>query len=116
VKINKKNIRWDNLIFKDKMKFFSIWSLTSVISNFATIFGTVFFIMRSYIPIELSNFVLGLGCMLQWFSLIKYLDTTYKYSFITRTFKRALPRVLRAIISIVPIFIGYAFLGMSLFW
>ena len=101
---------------RDKMKFFSIWSFISLTANFASLFGSLFYIFRSYLDIGLANFVLGFGCLLYWWGLLRYLDTTYKYSFISKTFKRSLPIVIRAILSIIPFLLGYAFLGISLFW
>jgi hypothetical protein len=116
VKVSKKNVKWENLTLRDRFNLFSIWSLTSLISNFSSLFGSFFYIFRGFLYIELSNFVIGFGCALAWIGCIRYLGTTYKYSFILRTFKRSLPIVLRTIISMIPFFIGYAFLGVCLFW
>ena len=54
--------------------------------------------------------------MLAWFVMLRYLLKTESYRAMLTSFSRASPFIMRAIISIIPLFVGYAFLGMSLFW
>jgi len=59
---------------------------------------------------------LGLGCMLAWWTLLRYLLKTQTYSSMWASFSFSAPFVGRALISVMPLFIGYAFLGMAIFW
>ena len=53
---------------------------------------------------------------MQWFVMLRYLAKTETYKAMLTSFFKAAPFVGRAIVSIIPLFIGYAFLGMALFW
>ena len=54
--------------------------------------------------------------MFAWFVMLRYLLKTESYRAMLTSFSRASPFIMRALISIMPLVIGYAFLGMSLFW
>lgn len=60
--------------------------------------------------------ILGLGCMGAWIVLLKYLMKLQSYKTILSSLKNGAAFVFYAFISICPVFIGYAFLGMALFW
>jgi len=54
--------------------------------------------------------------MLAWWTMLRYLLKTEQYKSMLVSFQKAAPFLIRALISIVPLFIGYAFLGISYFW
>lgn len=54
--------------------------------------------------------------MLAWFVILRYLLKTQDYSVMLMSFYKAQPFVVRALISVIPLFIGFAFLGMAIFW
>lgn len=60
--------------------------------------------------------MIGFGCLLTWISLTKYLENSPSYTFINRTMKVSMPVILRAMIGVFPFFMGFAFLGLCLFW
>lgn len=66
--------------------------------------------------LDIAEIFLGFGCMLSWLSFTRYLESTNQYTFVNRTMRAAMPVVLRAMIGIIPFFIGFAFLGLCLFW
>jgi hypothetical protein len=51
-----------------------------------------------------------------WISFTRYYENTQDFNLISRTFAVAIPSLLRAMIGVAPVFMGYVFLGMSLFW
>lgn len=51
-----------------------------------------------------------------WCSLPSFVHQTAQYSLITRTVGFTLPIIGRALIGILPVFFGFAFLGLCLFW
>ena len=59
---------------------------------------------------------LGFGCFMTWASFTRYFENTKDFNLISRTFGVAIPVLLRTILGITPTFIGYALLGMCLFW
>lgn len=54
--------------------------------------------------------------MLAWFVILRYLLKTQNYSVMLMSFSKAQPFVIRALISVIPLFIGFAFLGTAVFW
>lgn len=54
--------------------------------------------------------------MLAWWTILRYLLKTQAYKSMLASFSKSAPFVARALISMIPLFIGYAFLGMAIFW
>lgn len=111
-----KGLSWDELGFSEKAKLFNKWSLVSIIANLFLIAGTILYIVNRFKRILMSETLLGFGCMLTWISFSRYIENATEYSFVNRTMKAALPIVMRTMIGILPFFIGFAFLGLCLFW
>ncbi len=80
------------------------------------IFGSIVFIFKISVEVSVNELILGLSCMLTWVSLIRYLDHSYDYSFVPRTLGEAVPVILKTMAGILPLFLGFAFLGIALFW
>lgn len=60
--------------------------------------------------------LIGLSCMMNWLALIKYMSYSKDYAFIPRALMRSAPLVARVAIGAIPLFFGFAFLGMTLFY
>lgn len=54
--------------------------------------------------------------MLVWVSLTRYIEHNKEFSFISRTISHAMPDVIRHLVNVVPIYIGFAMFGMAVFW
>ncbi|CDW79317.1 UNKNOWN [Stylonychia lemnae] len=113
---NFRNVKWENLRFSEKAKIFNYWSIVIVIGNFFQIFGSVMFLGRDIIPLMTQNLFVGLGNFLCWVSITKYVEHAPAYSFFSRTISYSGPDICRNLINVIPLFIGFAMLGMSLFW
>lgn len=107
---------WDDLLFWDKLRLFEIWSLISIIANLCQILGCFYSIFRNNLDLDTADKNLGLGCMLAWWTMLRYLLKTQSYRSMLASFQKSAPYVARALISMIPLFIGYAFLGMAIFW
>lgn len=57
----------------------------------------------------------GLGACLLCFSLVRWISHKRKYSAITRTLARGLPKALAYIVGVLPIFVGYVVFGVARF-
>lgn len=108
-------IKWEDLTFGDKAKLFRYWSIVTLFANIIQIFGALFFLLKIYVDLSISEFLVGFGCMLAWISLIEYLEYSPKHSFISKTLSSALPKVMKTLIGVLPIFIGISLFGLSLF-
>lgn len=51
------------------------------------------------------------GCMIAWFVLVQYFEFDQEYSYFANTISRALPTVGKYFLGVLPVFMGYAFLG-----
>merc|ERR1711907_55717 len=55
------------------------------------------------------------GCSLLWVNLVRYLQYNRNYYMVILTIRYAAPRVLRFLVGVLPIMMGYAFFGMTYF-
>ena len=60
--------------------------------------------------------MIGLGCMAAWIGLVRYMETSRHYSIQSKTISMTMPNDLRVLMSALPIFLGYTFLGIAIFW
>lgn len=95
---------------------FSYWNFFIILSNIFQIFGVFTLFARDYIPLSSMQIFVGIGCSLSWFSLSKYIEHASEYSYFSRTIFHAGPDIIRNLINVLPFFIGFAMLGMSVFW
>ena len=111
-----KEANWDDLLLWDKIRLFDPWCIISILANICQIEGCWYTIYRDKLDLNEVDNILGIGCMLAWWTMLRYLLKTEQYKSMLVSFQKAAPFIVRALISIVPLFIGYAFLGISYFW
>jgi len=104
------------LKMKDKKKLFNMWSLISILGNIVQIFGSVLSLFDSNNTMTSTEILVGFGCMLAYINIGRYLEYNREYSTIFATIKRALPNVLRYLLGVMPIFFGFIFFGLCMFW
>ena len=107
---------WQDLLLSDKMRLIDIWSIISILANICQVIGSFYSMFRARLSLTTPDQILGVGCMLAWFTMLRYLMKTHQYKSMLASFQKAAPFVARALISMIPLFIGYAFLGMAIFW
>eukprot|EP00347_Sterkiella_histriomuscorum_P020416 403337889 len=113
---SKKQKDWHELGLWDKLAIVNFWVIVLILSDFLILSGTTIFIFIEDKEIANAEIFLGFGCFFCWCSLPSYLHQTSQYSLINRTISYTLPVVLRAMSGIIPLFFGFAFLGLCLFW
>ena len=60
--------------------------------------------------------LIGLGCMSAWIGGVHYMETSKNYSLLAKTIGIAMSTLLKTLISALPLVLGYAFLGLAIFW
>lgn len=108
--------KWDMLKTGEKRKFFNKWSIICLLGNIVQIFGTILSLINSQDVDTPSEVLIGFGCMLAYINIGRYLDYNKDYSTIYATITRALPNVMRYLLGVLPIFFGFIFFGLCLFW
>ena len=63
-----------------------------------------------------GDLAIGVGGMLTWITLAKYYENIGGYNIVLSTFHNCSSIVTMALLGILPLFIGFGLLGMSIFW
>jgi mucolipin 2 len=93
----------------------------SVFGNFIQIVSAVIAIIDSVSDIDLLVFrfeegLIGLGCMVSWLMMLKYLEYNPNINLMTSTLRLASSNLLMFMLGVLPFFFGFVFLGQCLFW
>jgi Polycystin cation channel len=108
--------RWEELSLSEKLAIFNYWHIVYILSDLSLITGCLIMLIIKQEAFMMADFFIGFGCFFAWCSLPSFIHQTAKYSLITRTVSFTLPIVGKALLGVVPIFFGFAFLGLALFW
>jgi hypothetical protein len=98
---------------KKKMKF-DQWSLICLTGNIIQIFGSIISLLTT--NMKTIEFLIGFGCFFSYLYLGKYIEYAKSYSTIYVTIEKSLPNVVRYLIGVAPIFLGYMIFGYCVFW
>ena len=112
----KKKLSWNDKSFSEKFGSISKWALVTLAGNVFTFFGTVFLGMLSTFEMKEMELFLGIGCMLTWFSFTRYYENNRDFNLISRTAAKAIPFIGRTMVGLLPTVIGYALLGLCIFY
>jgi len=123
-------ILWQDLKFSDKAKLCGYGSLFIILMNTVQIIGSLnhlgeafqfFGGLEQQFPMEGfrrsdPEILVGFGCLLAWVTIIRYMGYSKQYAVLYKTLQIAMPNVIITLICILPILLGYTFLGMSWFY
>lgn len=101
---------------KHPLKMIDFWNIISILANSIQFFGATISIFE---PKNKGNFkyvLVGIGCFLSWVNLVRYFQFNKSYFFLFATLFRSASVAGKYLIGIMPIFLGFGFLGCSLFW
>jgi len=107
---------WEGLTFRQKLRFFDMWVILTVVGNLCQMFGAVMFLYNQEIIQKVQETLIGLGCFCAWVGLTRFLEHTSNAYIIINTLKRSFNVIIPYIIGLLPIFMAYVFLGFCLFW
>eukprot|EP01113_Clastostelium_recurvatum_P022282 TRINITY_DN2654_c0_g1_i1.p1 TRINITY_DN2654_c0_g1~~TRINITY_DN2654_c0_g1_i1.p1 ORF type:complete len:695 (-),score=161.61 TRINITY_DN2654_c0_g1_i1:29-2113(-) len=109
---------WKDLPTRIKLKFFSYWSIFNIIGNLLIMASSLLSIVDQYwnLPPGFEIHIMsGLGSFLLVINLMRYLEFNESFYILILSLEKACMRVLRFVISCVPIYYGYALCGVALF-
>ena len=66
--------------------------------------------------LNVHEIIVGFACFFAWVGIVRFLNHTSHSYTIINTLERASDILIPYIIGVVPIFMGYAFLGLCFFW
>merc|ERR1719319_2034485 len=112
---------WRELTCQQKMQFFNLWFFISTAANVFNIISCCLniqmFLGRADddatwdYPLAFT----GLACAFFWFGLVQYLEHFPNYYGLILTLRMSAPRVLRFVLGVAPVFIGFAMFGVAFF-
>lgn len=107
---------WESLGITEKLKFFNFWVIFMVVGNLFQIFGGILSFLDQNSVLTVHEIVVGFGCFFAWIGIVRFLNHTSHSYTIVNTMGRSAETIGLYIVGVFPIFMGYAFLGMCLFW
>lgn len=99
-----------------KSSLFQYWSIICLIGNIFQIFASAISISNTNNISSGTEILVGFGCMLAFINIGRYIEYSENYSTIYLTISGALPNVMRYLIGVMPIFLGFIFFGLCIFW
>eukprot|EP00054_Salpingoeca_dolichothecata_P023462 m.156423 g.156423 ORF g.156423 m.156423 type:complete len:321 (+) comp24688_c0_seq9:914-1876(+) len=112
---------WGDVSLTEKLYFFNLWHFTSALGEVCLILGLSIPLQRQYgtyredfQSIDGPDAVRAMGLFLVWISLLKYLEWEKDCYVLILTIKGSITRVLKFILTVSPIYIGYIFVGTFL--
>lgn len=95
---------------------FNSWSIICMAGNIMQVFGSAISLFDTNNIMTSTEILVGFGCMLAFLNLGRYIEYSQNYATIYVTLRNSLPKVMRYLIGVTPIFLGYIFLGLCIFW
>nr|MBE5724878.1 transient receptor potential cation channel, mucolipin ortholog [Cucujiformia] len=105
-----------SLSFSDRRKFFNLWYVMIIANDFLIIVGSS---IQEQIEREeftsdqwnVCSVFLGLGNLLVWFGVLRYLGFFKTYNVVILTLEKAAPQVARFLLCAILIYAGFTFCG-----
>lgn len=113
---------WDKLSFREKLFFFDLWFVFCMIGNLIQIWGSILSLANELSTSNknkqqiTSEILIGFSCWFSWLNLLRYLEYHKNIHLLTNVMRNSGPQIIRFLVGIVPIFMGYVVLGVCLFW
>lgn len=104
------------LSFQDQLDFIDFWFVMIIINDILIIAGSAIKIRIEQRITEgdqynLCSILLGLGNLLAWAGVLRYLGYFHKYNILILTLKQALPNVMRFMLCALLLYGGFCFCG-----
>jgi len=108
-------ITWEHLTWREKLSFFNLWFCITIVGNLIQFIATI----TCFLPggsVTGRLVCLGVACFFAWLNLLRYLEYFSTYYLLIRTLQMGVPRVGEFLVGVVPVFFGFAVMGVCLFW
>ena len=100
---------------KTSKKIISEWDFTELAANIFQFTGSSLLLMN--VPkTVIVGAAIGLGSFFSWINIIQYLRYNRKYYVFFRAIVKSFPSILKLVVGMIPLFVGYAFIGTAIFW
>ena len=106
----------NSLTYKEDKKLFNYWYIVCLIGNVIQIFSAIMCLIDPDIVLTSTECLVGFGCSFAYINILRYFEFNDNFSIIGKSIRKGLPTMLRYLFGVLPVLLGFAILGMSLFW
>ena len=99
----------------NKEEYISVWDFIELAANIFQFTGS-FVLLIDVLKIPIGSTAVGLGCFFSWINLIQHLRYTPRYYNHFRAILMSIPSVMKLVIGMMSMYVGYAFFGTAVFW
>jgi hypothetical protein len=92
------------------------WNLFCLIGNVIQIFASFMSLFDTKHTGYSTEMFIGFGCMFAFINIARYIEYSESYAILYTTLRGAMPNVMRYLIGVMPIFLGFVFFGLCVFW
>ncbi len=94
---------------------FNTWQYIALAGNIFQVLGSSLYLVdvRQRSP---ANIVIGFGCFFSWLNILRYLQYNAQYFTLFTSLMKSLPSVVKFMVGVMPLFLGYAFFASAVFW
>eukprot|EP00040_Diaphanoeca_grandis_P011993 m.61240 g.61240 ORF g.61240 m.61240 type:complete len:720 (+) comp22953_c0_seq1:208-2367(+) len=115
-------LRWEQLNWKDKLAFFNLWHLVSIVGDIGLIIASALALNTT-----LSNNERGkhdvtaevafrsIGILMKWMASLKYMEHYIEFYMLIVAVRASFGRVMKFVLMVTPIYLGYTFVGVLCF-
>lgn len=102
--------------FSEKMDFIDFWYVTILAGNLMVVLGSCLKLQIEANSTRLTegtgcSFLLGIGYLLSSMGTLRYFRLFPNYNILIETLKKSIPKLVRFLICVILLFIGYCFCG-----
>lgn len=94
----------------------NVWQFVCLIGNIIQIFSCGISLLDSKTIFQSTEILVGFGVMFAYLNMGRYIEYAKNYSIFYDAIKNSLPSVSRYLIGVTPVFLGYIFFGLCIFW
>eukprot|EP00762_Andalucia_godoyi_P002995 ANDGO_04210.mRNA.1 hypothetical protein len=120
--------RFLHVLYVKKSFPFARWRLVLNLVDYWTVYATftaMFSVVSAVVYVEAIGYafkedltiawMMGMSSLLQWVNMVRYFEFSPKLYLLILTLRNGMPGLLRFVIGVAPIFVGYAVLGTIVF-
>jgi len=115
----KPRLSWNEVPFSVKLDFFGIWHILSLAGDIVLVIGSSMGLAQDFgrgtAYADISRMLLGIGTVVVCSNMMKYLEYQPKFATLILTLKYSFSNNIRFLLSVVPMFLGFALCGLVCF-
>jgi hypothetical protein len=92
------------------------WQIFCLIGNIFQIFASGLSMFDQKTLFKSTEILVGFGVMFAYFNMGKYIEYANNYSIFYVIIQNSLPSVSRYLLGVTPVFLGFIFFGLCVFW